>query len=181
MSQKINNLHQTIQSAANIAIIIVTVLLAGVAVARYMQPARSDPSTIARAESRKVTPGTKIQLANVDYGKSDKTLVMVLSTTCRFCTASVPFYQKLAQRKEGHEDLRLIAVTPQSVDEAKEYLGKHGVAVDEIAQASLDEMDVSGTPTLIQVDKTGAAVRSWVGKLPPEKEAEVVQSLFGSD
>jgi len=29
------------------------------------------------------------------------------------------------------------------------------------------------------VDRNGAAVDSWVGKLPPEKEAEVVKRLFG--
>jgi thioredoxin-related protein len=170
--------HQTIQTAANVAIILVVLLLAGVLVTRFLLPA-STPPPVAGAENEGVKVGTKVQLADIAWSGSNKTLIMVLSTTCRFCTASMPFYQKLIQQKQGGEDLRIIAVLPQRVEEAKEYLGKHGISVDGVRQDTLDELNVSGTPTLIEVDETGSVVRSWVGKLPPEKEAEVLKSVFG--
>jgi thioredoxin-related protein len=104
---------------------------------------------------------------------------MVLSTTCRYCTASIPFYQKLAQQRSERAGLKLVAVMPQGIQESREYLSKHGIPVDEVRQAALDEVNVSGTPTLIEVDRSGTVVRSWVGKLPPEKESEVINSVFG--
>ena len=70
--------------------------------------------------------------------------------------------------------MQLITVMPQSVEEAQRYLSEHKISVDEIRQTSLDTINVKGTPTLLLVDKTGAVVQSWVGKLPPEKESEVV-------
>lgn len=169
--------HQAVQTAANIAIILIALLLGGVLVTRFLLPA-STPPPVAVAENEGVKVGTKVQLSDVNWS-SGTNLVMVLSTTCRFCTASMPFYQKLVQQKQGR-DLKIIAVLPQGVEEAKAYLGKHDISVDEVRQAALDEIQVNGTPTLIQVDATGAVVRSWIGKLPPEKEGEVIRSVFGS-
>jgi thioredoxin-related protein len=172
------NLHQTLQTAANIAIIVVAVVLAGVFFTRYFGPA-SAPPPVAAAGSREIEEGAKVQLADIDRRGSDKTLVMVLSTTCRYCTASIPFYQKLAQQRSERAGLKLVAVMPQGIQESREYLSKHGIPVDEVRQAALDEVNVSGTPTLIEVDRSGTVVRSWVGKLPPEKESEVINSVFG--
>jgi len=121
------NLHNKIQIASNIAIIIVAMLLAGVLVNRYFFSA-SAPKPVP-IESEIIKAGTKVSLADVDWSKSDKVLLLVLSTTCRYCTESTPFYQKLIERKAGRDDVRLIAVTPQSVEEARRYLSEHGVSV----------------------------------------------------
>lgn len=168
------NIQKKIQVASNIAIIVVALLFAGVLVNRYLFSA--SPKT---AESESIKIGTKLSVSDVDWSKSDKTLVLALSTTCRYCTESTPFYQKLAQQKAERGDVRLVAVLPQTVGEAARYLTEHNVSVDEIRQASLDTINVKGTPTLIVVDKTSAVVQSWVGKLPPEKESEVVALFFG--
>lgn len=104
---------------------------------------------------------------------------MVLSTNCHFCTESAPFYQRLAQQKAGRGDVRLMAVLPQSVGEAQKYLDDHGISVDEVRQAVPGAAYARGTPTLILVDRTGSVIESWVGKLPPEKEAEVLSHFLG--
>ena len=104
---------------------------------------------------------------------------MVLSTTCHFCTESAPFYQRLVQEKAKHGDVRLVAVLPQSISDAQQYLSEHGILVDQIAQAVPDAVHVRGTPTLIMVDHTGSVVQSWIGKLPAEKEAEVLNRFLG--
>lgn len=114
----------------------------------------------------------------MDWAKSEKTLIMALSTTCHFCAESTPFYQKLVGQRTGRSDVRLVAVMPQPVDEARHYLSEHAINVDEVRQASLNSISVRGTPTLVLVDGTGAVVRSWVGKLPPEREIEVVDTIF---
>lgn len=171
-------MHKKIEIASNIAIIIVALLFSAFLVSRYLLP-DSAPKPTALAKNGGVKPGIKLQFSGIDWSKSEKTLVLALSTSCRYCTESVPLYQKLAQQKAGRSNVRLLAVMPQSFDEAQRYLNEHGVSVDEIRQVGLDEINVKGTPTLIMVDQTGTVIHSWVGKLPPEKETEVKQRFLG--
>ena len=100
--------------------------------------------------------------------------------TSGFSTESAPFYQRLAREKAGRGDVRLLAVLPQAVEESKKYLGEHGVAADDVRQTEPRDLGVQGTPTLVLVDKTGAVVDSWVGKLPPAKEDEVVSRMLSA-
>ena len=171
------NVSKKIEVAANVAIIFVALLLGGVLVRQYLLPGRTPRPQVARVEGPQ--PGTKLSLPGVDWGRSRQTLVMVLSTNCHFCTESAPFYQKLAREKSGSDDVRLLAVLPQSVEESQKYLGEHGVSVGEVRQAPPDAVGARGTPTLIIVDSAGSVVESWVGKLPAEKEAEVLGRILG--
>ncbi|HZB45105.1 MAG TPA: hypothetical protein VE360_07670, partial [Pyrinomonadaceae bacterium] len=131
-------------------------------------------------QSRQTRPevGSKLSLDGIDWSKSERTVLLALSTKCRFCTESAPFYQRLAQEKEKHDDLGLLAVLPQSIDESQKYLGEHGIKVDAVKQATPGSLNVRGTPTLILVDQTGAVVESWIGKLPPPKEVEVLNRFL---
>lgn len=168
------NFSKKIEVAANVAILVVALLLGVVLVKRYLLP--SPPPGPQRAEQLK--PGEKLTLSDVDWGQSKRTLVMVLSTNCHFCTESAPFYQRLAREQSGRGDVRLMAVLPQSVEESRKYLDTNGVAVGDVRQVQPGAIRVSGTPTLIMVDSSGAVVDSWLGKLPPEKEEEVLKSLL---
>ena len=164
-----NNLTKRLEQLANVAIIVVALLLGGVLVRRYLWPQAESPPAQAR-----IQPGTKLSVPGVEWNKNERTLLLVLSTTCHFCTESAPFYQRLAQEKAKKGGVGLVAVMPQSVDESQKYLNGLGVSVDDIRQASLDTVQVRGTPTLIVADRTGTVVESWVGKLPAEKEGEVL-------
>lgn len=174
------NLHQRLQTVANISIIVVALLVAGLLVTRYWHPSSSLPAA-AGDWNGEIEAGTKIRLADVEWSDSDRTLLLVLSTQCRYCTASLPFYKKLTQLKNGRADLRIIAVLPQDLEDSGKYLSERGIAVDQIEQATLAEISVRGTPTLIEVNRSGTIVRSWVGKLPPEKETEVISAILGSN
>lgn len=172
------NIHRKIQTISNVAIIIVALLFSGFLVKSYLLPASQKPSAV---ESEEVKIGTRITLPNVDWSKSNRNLVLVLSASCHFCSESTPFYQKLAQTKTGRGDVRMIAVLPQKVEEAQAYLNEHNLSVDEVRQANPNTIDVRGTPTLVLVDRNGTVVDSWKGKLPPEKETEVATRLFGEN
>ena len=100
--------------------------------------------------------------------------MLAISSTCHFCSDSAPFYKTLLQNKK---DTRVVAVLPQSVEEGKSYLQRLGVSVDEVRQLPLNKIGVHGTPTLILIDTSGSVKNSWVGKLPTEKEADVVKHL----
>ena len=171
-----NNLHKRVEFVANIGIIVVAILLGVVLINRYLLPSSPKPEAV---EAARIKPGMKLSLSGVNWEQGSKTLLMVLSTNCRYCTESVPFYQQLAIRKGGRDDVRIMAVLPQNPGEAQKYLSDHGITVDEIRQAVPGAEYSRATPTLIIVDRSGSVVESWVGKLPPEKEAEVLNRFLG--
>ena len=177
-----NKLAQKIEFASHIAIIIVAVLISVVLVKNYLLPdskTKSNAGNNAAIASNAVEAGIvgkAISLPDTDWKRSDQTFVFVLSTGCHFCTESAPFYKQVVQkRKQG--STRLIAVLPQGVEEGRKYLGDLGIAVDEVRQATPSSLGVRGTPTLLLVNKDGVITSSWRGKLPTEKEAEVMARL----
>ena len=98
------NIHKKIETASNIAIIIVALLFGGVLINRYFVSASPTPTAV---ENKEIKAGTILPLSEIDWNKSNKNLVLVLSTNCHFCSESTPFYQKLAARqKAGSGDSR---------------------------------------------------------------------------
>lgn len=156
---------------ANIAIVIVALLIGGVLAKRNFFDNQS------QAKSETSIIGSKISLPEVDWEKNQKTLLLVLSKDCRYCTESLPFYQQLAKEALARGNVKLIAVFPQSVVESKHYLNEAGIAIDDIRQATPATFGVRGTPTLILADSEGAAKKSWMGKLSPDKEGEILSQL----
>ncbi|HEY5839070.1 MAG TPA: hypothetical protein VIT19_08545 [Pyrinomonadaceae bacterium] len=167
-------LIKKIELLANIAIILVAILL-GVALVRsfLIRP----PATQPTRPGLSIAPGTKLSLTGVDWNGNGKTLILALSTNCRFCTESAPFYQRVVAERTKTGSPRLIAVFPQPVAEGQTYLKELGVAVDEVKQVRLDSLGVAGTPMLIMADSQGAVVETWGGKLPGEKETELLNRI----
>ena len=173
-----DNILKKTELLANIAIIIVAVLLGGVLVKRYVLNDGDAPD--AQNSVLRVPAGSKMSLPEIDWAKSDRTLLLVLSKGCHFCSESAPFYQRLARDTSGRGGVRLVAVLPQDVNEGRKYLDELRVPINEIKQSPLESLGVGGTPTLILVDDKGTVTDSWVGKLPPDKESEVLERLQGN-
>lgn len=170
---------------ANIAVIATSVVLCSVLVKKFFfSPAKQEESveaspsesTASRASRRpSIKAGTKISLPGIDWSKSTHTILLVLSTTCHFCTESAPFYQKLEQERPNN--LRLIAVLPQSVDEGRAYLTRLGLGLHDTVQAPLASVGASATPTLLLIDDEGSVKDSWVGKLSDTEAASVIAQV----
>jgi hypothetical protein len=158
---------------ANIAIIIVALLLGGVLVKRYLLTSNDT----AQVRDPRIPAGTKAALSGVDWAKNNQTLLLVLSSDCRYCTESAPFYQRLTRETAGRTDVQLVAVFPQEVAEGRKYLENLGVKVNDIRQAAPSSTGAGGTPTLILVDAQGVVKNSWVGKLSAPEETEVINQL----
>jgi hypothetical protein len=160
---------------ANIAIIVVALLLGGVLVKRYLLTG-NEAAPAARIDPR-IPAGTKASLTGVDWAKNGQTLLLVLSSDCRYCTESASFYQRLTRETAGRADVHLIALFPQEVAEGRKYLDNLGISINEIRQASPGSTGAGGTPTLILVDAQGVIKNSWVGKLSAPEESEVLNQL----
>jgi hypothetical protein len=169
------SISRTIEVTANVATIVVAALISTVVIKTYVFP-----NTVARnaavVSAPEVVKGKSVdgRALGVDWKRNHRTLVLAISTTCHYCKDSVPFYQKLGA---AGNDVKMVAVLPQPVAEAQQYLGGAGVRVDDVRQVSLNTLGVRGTPTLLLVNDVGVVTDVWVGKLQPDQEAQVLTAL----
>jgi thioredoxin-related protein len=169
-----NPLYKRVELFANIAIILVAIALVAVLAKRYVF---TGPNPNQAPEQVQSNVGTKVSQIDVDWSKSDKNLVLMLSTSCHFCTESAPFYKRLVEQRTQQDTFHLTAVLPQPVTEAQSYLNGLGVNIAEIKQLSPAALRIRGTPTLLLVNSAGVVTEEWLGKLPPDKENEVLSRL----
>jgi len=169
-----NNLYKKFELVANIAIILVSITLVTVLAKRYVFNTRNQNEATDQVQSN---VGNKVSQPDIDWSKSDKNLVLMLSNTCHFCTESAPFYQRLVQERTQRDTFRLTAFFPQPVSDGRTYLNGLGVGIDDIRQISPGAIRIRGTPTLLLVNSAGVVTDEWLGKLPPEKENEVLTRL----
>ena len=159
-----------IEVAANIALIVVCLLLGVILLKNHLLPKTTETVQAGVGPSR--TPN--VSSLNVDWKQSELTLVLALSTECHFCTESSPFYRQLTKERNS---VRIVAVLPQEISESKKYLDDLGIKVDEVRQTSLPAIGVEGTPTLILVDMGGVVKNTWHGKLSRTQESLVLSRL----
>jgi thioredoxin-related protein len=167
------SITRRLESLANLAIIVVAVLLCFVLIKSYLLPDHSKDA----ARDWRVPAGARVSLPGVDWSGNDQTLLVVLQKGCHFCSESAPFYQRLVRETAGRGNIHLVALLPQAPDESRKYLDDLGVAIEDIKQGELDSVGVRGTPTLILINNQGAVMTSWVGKLSADGEAEVLRRL----
>ncbi|MBZ5670300.1 MAG: thioredoxin family protein [Acidobacteriia bacterium] len=160
------------QNLANVATIVVSVLLSVVLVKVFLLP---QPSPAPNLAQPRVGMNLGQSLPGIDWAKNKRTLVLALSTQCHFCTESAPFFQRI--QKETAKNLKMVAVLPQAVRDGHRYLEGVGVRVDDVRQAQLSEIGVTGTPTLLLVNGKGTVADVWQGKLQPDQEAAVLEVL----
>jgi hypothetical protein len=163
-----------IETAANVAVIVVALVVAGALVKRHFLPTAHG----GRGHPAELEAGQRIALDGVDWKANQQTLVMVLSARCGFCTQGAPFYQRLAHAA-ADRGVPVVAVFPHSEKEGKEFLSRLSVPVGSVRRADLDAVKVPGTPTLVLVNREGVVDRVWYGKLPTEREGEVLSALQG--
>jgi peroxiredoxin len=154
-----------LEIATNVAILCAVLLVAALAAKRLWEPSstRSSGPSI----------GTKVSLQGIDWSKSSQNLVLALSTGCRFCSESADFYQRLVPSATSN-GIRVLAVLPQPISDGRSYLEKLGIPLSDVVQSPLGAVDVSGTPTVLLVDRQGRIRKAWVGKLDPEHEQQVI-------
>jgi thioredoxin-related protein len=167
------NLSRKIEFIANVAIIVVAMLLVVVLSKQYLMVGTIKSVTGAVTDQQSHI-GTKLHVSGIDWNKNRQTLLLAISSTCRYCTESAPFYQRLLKE---NTDTKILAVMPEEVTHSRNYLENQQVHIDDIKELPLDSLGVSGTPTLILVDGNGIVTGWWVGRLSQIQETEVLVRL----
>jgi thioredoxin-related protein len=165
-----NTIGRKLETAANIAIIVVAILFSAVIIQKYLLPSSNQPERAAPVI------GKQMNLSDVNWASQPKTLILALSTTCRFCNESAPFYRRLIESVKGR-NVQLIAVFPTETEAGRAHLKELGLADLEVRESPLANMQVSGTPTLILTNDKGEVTNYWLGKLSPEREVEVINKI----
>jgi hypothetical protein len=157
--------------AANVAILCVCILIGVIGVKKFLL---SDPRNVVDMPKK----GSQIELDGVSWGRADRTLVLALSTRCRYCNDSADFYRRLAPVAAA-AGVPVVAVFPQSIDEARAQWASQNLPLTgvDFTQVSGGGLPVSGTPTLILVDRKGVVLRAWAGKQPASGEAEIIHAV----
>lgn len=182
-------IFRAVQFLSHIAVILIAFLVGFVVVKQYFL---SPPAVISstapkivgnpdqsgdRISPARTTPvGKVIPIAGINWTDKKQTVVLYLSTTCRYCNESVPFYQRLVQEK-SKKGFEIVAILSQNPEESKNYLKTHDLNVPQVFSTSLASLGVTSTPTILLVNQEGIVSDFWRGKLQPDKEAEVLAKL----
>lgn len=83
-----------IELFANVAIIVVAIVLTTVLVKKFVLT----DSEAAKIPKENISVGGNVNLPEVDWSRNGQTLLLVLSTDCRYCHESLPFYQKISKQ-----------------------------------------------------------------------------------
>lgn len=165
-----------LDTIANIAIIIVCVIASVVLVRNFFfqpqQPA-GGPPTVEKGERLEALQ------AAVPAG-ADRTLLLVLSPQCGYCTQSMPFYKRLVdERNQKGSNVKVVAAvpSPEARQEEQASLTSAGVKPDALIDVDFSAIKVAGTPTVLLVDNKGEVLDVWVGKLDKKAENKVLATL----
>jgi thioredoxin-related protein len=161
-----------LEKATNVAIIAACAFLIGNLAWNYYRSSRPLPPP-----PPEIAKGTVVKLPAAP-ASNQPTLVLAISKTCHFCQESVGFYQKLtAFKSSSPQGLRMVAVLPQSKEEATSYLKEHGIEADEVISMDVSKLGVRGTPTLLLLDGQNKLEELWAGKLNESQEGQVIERL----
>jgi thioredoxin-related protein len=165
----------TLDTVANIAIIVVCVIAAGVLGLRLYDRfhAPAGPPQVEKGEQYD-------QLKQVVPAGASRALVVAVQPGCHFCNDSLPFYKKLIdQRNQQSSQVKFVAAVPS--EEAKpqesQKFSTAGAQPDSVVKLDFAAVKVPGTPTLMLVDNNGKVLDVWVGKLDSGGEKEVLKVL----
>lgn len=149
--------RSNIELGAQIAIAIAVLVVSGVLVKQHLFPGRPNAANIPR-----ISAGERLNLPDVDWKQNNKNLVFFLNKDCHYCTSSAPFYRQLTD-DASKQNVRLMAVLPNSMEEAKAYIQSIELPIDDVRTGQPSSYKIAGTPTVLFVNSIGIVERVWFG------------------
>jgi hypothetical protein len=161
-----------LERCAYAVFILTCILLATLATRRYFvdthePPAREGPGVGTMVTSRDA----------IGIDKADFAVVLGISTQCRFCEDSMPFYQ--APRRaasQSRQRVVLVCASAEPTERVRSFLERNGLDPDAIILPPPDA-PLLATPTLTLIDSSGKIVAAWVGRLSPAQERKALSLI----
>lgn len=125
-----------------------------------------------------LAPGFKLEIKGVNWSSRTRNIVLIMSVGCRHCEENLDLFRTIARNAKEHRSSKVIAVFPQPVRAARDYLSKAGLKVDEVYSIPLSAIGAFVTPTIAIVDNTGTAVYVCMGMLTKAKRYEILEEIW---
>jgi|SRR5690348_3921962 len=151
------NLRANIELAAQVAIALAVLVVAGVLLKRTVFPGPPNVAAMPR-----INAGERIEIPNINWAQNKKSLVFFLKKDCPYCTASAPLYKQLIE-DAAKRKVKCVAVLPNSPEEARNYLQYLDLQIENVQTSPLAPFKVTGTPTILYVDEAGIVRSAWFG------------------
>jgi AhpC/TSA family len=152
-----DSIRNNIEFWAQIVVTIAVVVVAGLLIKRLIVPPQPSALNLPR-----ITAGERLNLPDVDWRQNKKSLVFFLNKDCHYCTTSAPFYRQLTD-EASKQNVRLLAVLPNSAEEARAYVQSIKLPIDDIHIGPLASYKIPGTPTVLFVNSSGTVAGVWFG------------------
>jgi hypothetical protein len=163
-------MREKLQQFTDIVIMTVVILLGFVVVRNYLFTSAPHETSLPRG---RLNPPK-----GVDWTDQDVNLLIAMKVGCSACSESIPFYARLVKMAEmGEIKVAIQAVFPNDEESTRNYLASEGFVVKTATGASLKELQLSATPTLVLMKRDGSVVKAWVGVLSPKREVEVIDTI----
>ncbi len=123
------------------------------------------------------TSGTLIRdNQELNLAAAHRTLILVTSSHCHFCQASIPSFKRLTEKAHS-VGIRVIAAAAEEAKANEDYLRQNGLHIDHVVALLQSSLVIHGTPTLIVVDDRGRVIDSWQGMVDASSEAKIASDL----
>ncbi len=180
-------IYKIVSLCANICIILITIGVSMLVIQYYRSGSIPLFNSVPNVQPQAVNqprpqrndpyPGMKVSYQDINWSKNGRTLLFVLSTQCGFCNASTDFYKQTVQAKQSGNGIQFVAMFPHDKQQSEQYLKDNGIGIQDVRQSMPFSVGATGFPTLMLVDNTGTVQKAWIGKLPEEKEREVLDQI----
>lgn len=166
-----------LETAVNLCLIATCIVVSAAAGKRLLtkESAGATPGNILGRPTGYAQGDVLPTLEGIRYAEREKTMLLVLSSHCPFCTESMPFYSRIASsRHDGR--LQIVVLGSESQTVLADYVTSHGLRVDQVRTLQPGVLKVVATPTIILADSAGRVMAQWRGVLR-HREAEVEDVL----
>jgi hypothetical protein len=162
----------SIEKAAN-WLIVVTALLAlpviGIRLYEVVMP--PPPSTQGGGYAK----GDKFSAVDrINFGEAERAIVVVVNSTCAYCTNSMDFYRRLASLDKQSPRVAMVVAGRENVSVLGTYMSTHGIGEVQFLTLGKEETRIRGTPALLLIARDGTVERAWQGQLQSAQEQSVM-------
>lgn len=169
-----NTVARTLESFANVAIVVAAVTVAGTWGHYYWnQDASSGPPYYELGERVGNVPELSLEDAEL-------TLLVYVNSECPACTASMPFHGRLLEQHRASDSIvRVVFASREDLMILRSYAAEH--ELDPPALASIpagSPFKNIATPHILLVKRDGEVVGTWLGKLAAPYEEIVIEAAL---
>ncbi|HUI80946.1 MAG TPA: hypothetical protein VLY24_23640 [Bryobacteraceae bacterium] len=160
-----------LETATHVFLIGICCLAGGLLIEQRFFPPRQavvDPETF----PAQALLGRKVELPGADWQAAKFSILLQISSTCRFCEESMPFYRRLAAARQATK-IPVIVASADAVAVMRKHLEDQQVIVDKVLHSRLAAFG-TGTPTIYIVDSAGLIKRVFLGELDSSGEKELL-------